>query len=99
MNITNHVRKGLMLILILLSSACASLPGPSSIAMENRKYDLKESCDAFTWQYEVCTKKFLGICLKKELRSDDIPVQFQDKVLCKKLYDMNFILMVRPKPI
>jgi len=89
----------LMLTLMLSSCASASLQGLSSIPLESRKYELMESCQGFSWQYPVCTKKFLGFCIKKEIHSDIISIDFKDKDLCKKLYNMNFILQVRDKPL
>lgn len=47
----------------------------------------------------MCAKKFLGICMKRELRTDKIEVEFKDKVKAKTLLDMNFILRVRAKPL
>lgn len=82
-----------------LSCASGSSLDPSSIPLESRKYDILENCSGFSWQYRVCTKKFLGFCTKREIRAEIIQAEFKDKVECKKLYDMNFILQIREKPL
>jgi len=81
-----------------LSSSCASLASTSLAPLESRTYDISEKCDGFTWQYNKCTRKFLGICLKSEIEQIKIEAEFKDKEMCKTLYDMNFILKVREKP-
>lgn len=75
------------------------MPGPLSVPMESRKYEICLSLDGFCWSYVECTKKFLGFCTKKELKTDKIPTEFKDKTQAKMLYDMNFILQVRQKPL
>lgn len=60
---------------------------------------MASDCTGFVWQYHVCAKKFLGICIKKEIATFKIEAEFKDKVQCKQLYDMNFILKVREKPL
>lgn len=85
------------LIFLLLITSCASTQ--SSVPMESRNYDICQDLSGFCWNYEVCAKKFLGICMKRELRTDKIEVEFKDKVKAKTLLDMNFILRVRAKPL
>jgi hypothetical protein len=63
--------------------------------LEKRTLDICQSLDGFCWQYEKCSKKLLGICIKKEIAIDKIEVIFKDKVMAKKLYDQGFVLTVR----
>jgi len=58
-----------------------------------------ESCEGFIWQEEICTKKFIGICFKKELRPILVKAKFEDLEQCKAFYNMNFILQQREKPL
>lgn len=37
--------------------------------------------------------------MKQEVATEKIEVEFKDKVKAKQLYDMNFILKVREKPL
>jgi len=84
---------------MLSSCASASSQNPSSIPLENRKYDMCETLDGFCWVYDECTKRFLGICTKKESRLLKIEADFKNKEEAKQLFDMNFILQVREKPL
>lgn len=61
--------------------------------------DICPTLDGFCWQYNSCVKHFLGICVKTEIKNIKIDVEFKDKIEAKKLFDMNFILKVREKPI
>jgi hypothetical protein len=79
--------------------SCSSLAKSSLPPLESRTYDLSEKCDGFTWQYNKCVKRFLGICFKSEIEQLKIEAEFKDKEMCKTLYDMNFILKVREKPL
>jgi len=90
---------GLMLISILLNNGCASWASSSLIPLESRTLDICEDLSGFCWQYNKCVKKFLGICMKQEVATEKIEVEFKDKVKAKQLYDMNFILKVREKPL
>lgn len=90
---------GLMLISMLLSNACTSLASSSLTPLENRTLDICQDLTGFCWQYNKCVKKFLGICMKQEVATEKIEVEFKDKVKAKQLYDMNFILKVREKPL
>jgi hypothetical protein len=84
---------------MLLNSSCTSLASSSLLPLESRTYDLSDKCDGFVWQYNKCVRKFLGVCLKSEVVQIKIEAEFKDKEMCKTLYDMNFILKVREKPI
>lgn len=84
---------------MILNLGCSSSASTSLLPLESRTYDIAEKCDGFVWQYNKCVKKFLGICFKSEIEQIKIDVQFKDPAECKQLYDMNFILKVRQKPI
>jgi hypothetical protein len=98
MRSTNLVTKGLMLFLMMSNLGCISLAN-SSLPLEQKTLDICQSLDGFCWQYEVCTKKFLGFCTKKEIQIEKIQVEFKDKVKAKELFDKNFVLKVRQDPI
>jgi hypothetical protein len=99
MNITSRVLKGLMLTLIIMSSSCASSASNSLLPLESRTLDICQDLTGFCWQYKRCTKRILGICMKSEMAVDKIEVEFKDSNKAKQLYDMNFILKVREKPL
>lgn len=87
----------LAVLSVVLMSSCAT--GQNSIPMSGRKYDVCTTLDGFCWQYLVCSKKFLGKCTKHEVLADKIEVDFGDKIKAKQLFDMDFILQVRDKPL
>lgn len=91
--------KGLMLILITMSSSCSSLASSSLLPLESRTLDICEDLSGFCYQYNKCTKKFLGVCTKSEIATEKIEVQFKDQQKARQLFDMNFILKVREKPL
>lgn len=89
----------ILLALILLVSCSTT---ESVVPIEKRKYDLcvdgndKPTCDGFCYTDRVCTKRFLGICLKREIKLiDKFPMKIESKEICDKLLNMNFILNVR----
>lgn len=88
-----------MIIFTLMLISCSSINSsvPPLANLEARTYDICQDLSGFCYQYLVCTKKFFGICIKKELTTDKIEVNFPNKVEAKKLYDMDFILKVRAK--
>lgn len=95
--------KALLFIILLPLFSCAS---ESSVPMENRKYDFcvnsknEPTCDGFCYQDNVCVKRVVGICVNREIRVvDKIPLKIEDKAMCEKFFNMNFIFQVREKPI
>jgi hypothetical protein len=85
-------------ILLMLITSCSTLQ--SSIKpLELRTYDICTDLNGFCYQYQICSKRMLGICIKHELATDRIDAIFKDKIAIKKLYDMNFILKVRKNPL
>jgi hypothetical protein len=88
-----------MLTLMILSSACTSWAKSSLIPLESRTLDICQDLTGFCWQYNRCVKRFLGICTKSEIAVEKVEVEFKDKIQAKQLYDMNFVLKVREKPL
>lgn len=94
-----------MYILVCLGVLFTSCSSQSSVPMENRTYaacvdeNEKPTCDGYCYQGDVCVKKFLGICLNKETRVIDKFQMTIPQTLCQTLFDMNFVLKVRVKPI
>ena len=93
-----------ILVLFFLLTSCTSTQ--SAIQMENRTYDMcvddkdRPTCNGYCYQSNVCVKKILGICVNKEIKVVDmIPVKFEDRAKCEQLFNMNFVLKVRAKPI
>lgn len=91
------------IVVFFLLTSCASLE--SSTQMENRTYDMcvdkasQPTCDGFCYQDNVCVKKFLGICINKEIQVvDKIPMSIPQP-MCKTLFDKNFVLNARKMPI
>jgi hypothetical protein len=82
----------IMLFLIVLSSnlACCALVLAPALTM--RTLRIHPNLNEFYYQYEICTKKFLGTCLKKELTQDHY--EFSNKEKMKQLKDMGFVLVV-----
>jgi hypothetical protein len=99
MNILNRVVAVLMLTLTTLSCASSLSHEPSLTPLELRKLEICDNLQGFCWNYRVCIKKFLGICLKHELKTYTIEVKFKKTDEAKTLHDMNFILQVREKPL
>jgi hypothetical protein len=88
-----------MLFLMNVSTSCISLAKSSLAPLEKRIYEVAPDCSGFTWYYNKCTKRFLGICLKTEKVAEKIEAEFKDKDLCKTLFDKEFVLRIRQQPI
>jgi hypothetical protein len=85
------------LILILMLTSCSTLR--SSVPFEDRVYDINPDLTAFIWGHVVCVRKFLGICTKKELKIESIPVEFKNKEQARQLFDKEFVLRQRKRPL
>lgn len=95
-NITNHLIKGLMLFLIISISSCASSAITPPPQLELRTLRPNEDFSEFHYSFEYCKKRFLGICVDKDIQTEIL--KQSDKVMMKKLYDMGFVLKVRELP-
>lgn len=88
---------GLTLFLTISSLSCATLGPQLPPRLEKRQLRLcKDSPSTSCYEYEVCEKRFLGICTKKhvELERGDL----KDPVYWKQLIDAGFRLMVPQNP-
>lgn len=85
------------IILILMLTSCSTIQ--SSVPLEDRVYDIHPDLSSFIWGHTVCVKKFLGICTKKAIKLERIEVEFKDKEQAKQLFNMNFVLRQRKKPL
>lgn len=64
--------------------------------MAQRTLELAEDFPGFVYYYEECTKKFLGICTKYELKRWAWDLSKPE--VRKQLIDMGFVAKVRAKP-
>lgn len=64
-------------------------------SLERRKLDVARDFAGFVYRYEVCKKRFLGMCTKWEKQVDKYDMT--DPVVRNRLADMGFVLMVREK--
>lgn len=96
-NTISLLRKGLMLFLIISTfnlASCAIMPPPQ---LELRTLRPNRDFTEIHYSYEYCKKKFLGLCVDKDIKTEVI--QVSDKEMVNKLYDMGFILKVRDLPL
>lgn len=91
-------RLALVTTLFWISSSlsCASLLQASLPALENRTLRLSADIPGFEYQYEICAKRFLGICTKHQMTKETYDLT--DPEIRKKLINMGFIARVREKP-
>jgi hypothetical protein len=66
--------------------------------LELRELRLSPDIAGFEYQYQVCSKSFLGICTKKERKKDLYDLTKPE--VRKQLIDMGFLarVMVQGKP-
>lgn len=93
LSITNRLAIVVMPFLIVSSFSCASLQILSPPALENRTLRLSPDIAGFEYQYVVCAKKFLGMCVRKEMKKD--LYDLNDVEVRKKLLNMGFVARVR----
>lgn len=97
-NITSRSISVLMLFLMTTILGCASLQALSAPPSPNlRKWRFSPDKPALLYSYNVCVKKFLWNCTKTEVKTD--VKDLTDPVVRKELIAMDFIAMVREKPI
>lgn len=85
------------LILILMLTSCSTIQ--SSVPFNDRTFDISPKLDAFIYGVKVCTKKFLGICTKREIVNERIEVIFKNKEQATQLFNADFVLKQRKKPL
>ncbi len=86
---------GMTLFLITLSSGCASLLASSLPSLENRTLRISAEFAGFEYQWQVCAKRVLGVCTKREMKKDKYDLT--DVETRRKLIDMGFVAKVREK--
>lgn len=96
MSRTNRRSYVVMLFLIALSSACASLPVPLPPILQNRSLRISADFAGFEYQYEICVKKnIFGGCKETKWQKD--VYDLTDPVMRQRLIDMGFVAKVREK--
>lgn len=85
------------LILITLSLKFVSCATASLPELTLRKLRISEDRPGFEYKYEVCIKKFLGLCTNKEMQTEYYDLTKPE--VRKTLIDAGFIGVVRDKPI
>lgn len=63
--------------------------------LENRTLDISEDLPGFEYRYWICTKRFLGICTRQELKVEKFDLNDAD--LRRRLIDMGFVAKVRER--
>lgn len=84
---------GGLLLLILVGCATAEIVQPPILA--NRTLRISPTIPGLEYQYEVCTKYFLGICTKSQMQVDYYDLT--DPVVKAQLINMGFVAKVRDK--
>lgn len=82
-----------MLSLIILSSSCASLALPSVLPLKDRTLRISRDGPWLEYQYAVCKKKILGICVSSEMTKDKYDLT--NAMQREDLIDMGFVVKVR----
>jgi hypothetical protein len=63
--------------------------------LENRTLRISLDFPGFEYQYEICVKKFLGICVKYRMEKETYDLR--DVEIRKKLNAMGFVAKVRDR--
>lgn len=83
------------LCLLILSSSCASFALPSVPALEQRTLLVSKDSPSLYFQYDICVKKFLGICTKSEPTRD--LYDLTNKEVRAMLRDKGFVMKIAEK--
>lgn len=88
--VKNNVLTMLCLTILSSSSSCSGAPlAPQQV--EDRRLRLKADAPAVVhYEYDVCVKKFLGICTKTEVKEETYDLR--NPQVWKSLIDMGFTL-------
>lgn len=85
------------LFLIIASVSCSSFAKPSPPQLGLRVLDLDpERPGVAIYQYQVCVKKFLGLCVKHEPKREEF--WLADFDTWRQFVAMDFVLRARVKP-
>lgn len=77
------------------ATSCASLAIATPPALELRTLRLSPDLAGFEYQYEICVKKFLGICTRREMKKE--VYDLTNPETRKQLISMGFVARVREK--
>ncbi len=86
----------MMLSLIILNLSCASFATVSVPDLANRTLRISPDFAGFEYQYEVCLKEVLWICVRREMRKETFDLN--DLETRKMLIAMGFVARVRERP-
>lgn len=95
-SLISRMTSGAMLFLTISSSSCATLQQDLPPKLELRTLRLSTKVPGFEYQYEVCTKYFLGVCTRHNIQVDYYDLS--DPKVRDQLINMGFVAMVRQKP-
>lgn len=84
------------LCLMIMSLSCASLLLAGPPALENRTLRVSPDIAGFEYQYYVCSKKFIGICVKQIIQKD--LYDLTNVAVRNQLISIGFVGVVREKP-
>lgn len=77
------------LFLIFFGISCSSLALSSPPALPNRTLRISPDLPGFEYQYRVCAKKILGVCVKHKMKKEIYDLR--DEAVRKQLIDMGFV--------
>ncbi len=93
LNGTRTQRIALTLFWIIFGSSCSSLAIPSVPPLEHRTLRLSKDVPGFEYQFEVCKREVLGVCISSTTKVETYDLR--DLALRTKLIDMGFVARVR----
>lgn len=96
MNTIKVLKLGVMLFLITSTSSCATSQLDLAPRLENRTLRISPDFAGFEYQYEVCVRDLLFICMKKQMKKDTYDLTKPE--VRKQLIDMGFVGKVRENP-
>lgn len=94
------MKKVLLVLGFVVLSSCVSAPvseDPPAMEFRTLRISAREGFAGFEYQWQVCVKKFLGICTKHEMRIEYYDLN--DPQTKQTLIDMGFVLKVREKVV
>lgn len=96
-SITSPMPSVVTLLLTIGFSSCASLAAVSPPKLELRTLRLSREVPGFEYQYDVCVKKFFGICTGTAPQKDVYDLTKPE--VREMLINMGFVGKVREKPL
>ncbi len=89
----SRAMSAIMPLWMILSLSCSSQAIHSQRALNLKTLEISPTVPGFQWSWEECTKRFLGICRKTELKTEYYDLT--DPQIRQKLIDMDFVAKVR----